>query len=49
MKELQCVKHNKPAINKALKPWGKSASINNTNLYSPQKDVINIQLPYDLN
>jgi len=37
------------ALNKAPKPQGKGASINNTNMNPSQEDVINIQLPYDLN
>ena len=48
-KDLQCVLHNTPAFNKAPKPQDKSAPINNTNTSPLQKDVINIQLLYDLN
>ena len=48
-KKLQYVQYNNPTPNKALKSWGKDISNNNTSSSSMQKDVINIQLPYDPN
>ena len=48
-RDSQHILHVTLALNKAPKPQGKGASINNTNISPSQEDVINIQLPYDLN
>ena len=48
-RKSQYVQHHILAFNKAPKPRGKSATINNTNMNLSQEDVINIQLPYNPN
>jgi len=49
IRKSQHVQHDALALDKAPKPQGKSAAINNTNTSLPQENVISIQLPYDPN
>ena len=47
-RNLQCIQNKALDIKNSPKLWGKSTFPNNTNM-SPLENIINIQLPYDLN
>jgi len=49
IRNSQHILYNTLVLNKASKPQGKGVFINNTNMSPLQDNVINIQLPYDLN
>ena len=47
-RNLQCIQNKALVLKNSPKLWGKSTFPNNTNM-SPLENIINIQLPYDLN